>query len=33
MSAEKLRKALVLGENVCIEFKRSGNGIESDTYE
>ena len=33
MSIEKLGKSRVIGENVCIEFKRCGNGIESDTYE
>jgi len=33
MSFEKLEKARSIGENVCIEFKRCGNGIENDTYE
>ena len=33
MIVEKLRKALIVGENICVEFKRCGNGIESDTYE
>ena len=33
MSAEKLSKARVIGENACIEFKRCGGKIENDIYE
>ncbi len=33
MTPERIRKLLALGENIAIEFKRCGNGIESDTYE
>ena len=33
MTEEKLISVLELGENTAVEFKRCGNGIESDTYE
>lgn len=33
MTVEKLTSVLELGENTAVEFKRCGNGIESDTYE
>ncbi|MDR3121951.1 MAG: putative DNA binding domain-containing protein, partial [Clostridiales bacterium] len=33
MSVQKLNNARIAGENVCIEFKRCGAGIEADTYE
>jgi len=33
MSVEKLEKAIFLGENIAIEFKRCGGNIEGDTYE
>jgi len=33
MSVGRLEKALFLGENIAIEFKRCGGNIESDTYE
>jgi len=33
MSVERLEKAIFLGENIAIEFKRCGGNIEGDTYE
>lgn len=33
MNIDILRKILEIGETVAVEFKRCGNGIESDTYE
>ena len=33
MTTERVSELLKLGENIAIEFKRCGNGIESDTYE
>lgn len=33
MDLARLRSILTIGENAAIEFKRCGNGIESDTYE
>lgn len=33
MNKEKLNSLLTIGENVAVEFKRCGNGIESDVYE
>lgn len=33
MDINAIKSILTLGENVAIEFKRCGNGIESDTYE
>ena len=33
MTDERLETLLELGENIAVEFKRCGNGIESDTYE
>lgn len=33
MDKEILRSTLKIGETVAVEFKRCGNGIESDTYE
>ena len=33
MVPERIRQLLTLGENIAIEFKRCGNGIEHDTYE
>lgn len=33
MNHETLRSILKIGETVAVEFKRCGNGIESDTYE
>lgn len=33
MTYEQIRKIIETGENIGIEFKRCGNGIESDTYE
>ncbi|MCL2004391.1 MAG: ATP-binding protein [Oscillospiraceae bacterium] len=33
MNNEKLKNVFAVGETVAVEFKRCGNGIESDTYE
>jgi ATP-dependent DNA helicase RecG len=33
MNIKTLQSILAIGENVAVEFKRCGNGIESDTYE
>ena len=33
MDNQKLRSILRLGENIAVEFKRCGNGIENDVYE
>ena len=33
MTPERIRQLLLLGENIAIEFKRCGNGIDADTYE
>lgn len=33
MTNDRLQELLNLGENIAIEFKRCGNGIESDTYQ
>ena len=33
MDLNKLNTILTIGENIAVEFKRCGNGIESDTYE
>ncbi|MDO5422332.1 MAG: putative DNA binding domain-containing protein [Eubacteriales bacterium] len=33
MDLKELHSILTIGENVAVEFKRCGNGIESDTYE
>ena len=33
MNNDKLKNILAIGETVAVEFKRCGNGIESDTYE
>ena len=33
MTPERINRLLRLGENIAIEFKRCGNGIETDTYE
>ena len=33
MTSEGIQKLLLLGENIAIEFKRCGNGIDADTYE
>ncbi|MBP5640051.1 MAG: putative DNA binding domain-containing protein [Victivallales bacterium] len=33
MTPERIAQLLRLGENIAIEFKRCGNGIEADTYE
>ena len=33
MTYEQIRKIIETGENIGTEFKRCGNGIESDTYE
>lgn len=33
MDLKELQSMLTIGENVAVEFKRCGNGIESDTYE
>lgn len=33
MDTKKLKVILEIGETVTVEFKRCGNGIESDTYE
>lgn len=33
MDVSTLQSILTIGETVAVEFKRCGNGIESDTYE
>lgn len=33
MTLEKIQSMLITGENIAIEFKRCGNGIEQDVYE
>ncbi|MCM1159581.1 MAG: ATP-binding protein [Ruminococcus flavefaciens] len=33
MDLATIQSMLTIGENVAVEFKRCGNGIESDTYE
>lgn len=33
MTTQRIKEMLDLGENIKIEFKRAGNGIENDTYE
>ena len=33
MNSERLNNILKIGETVAVEFKRCGNGIESDVYE
>lgn len=33
MNREAINSILTIGETVAVEFKRCGNGIESDTYE
>ena len=33
MEASAILKYLTLGENVCVEFKRGGNGFEDDSYD
>lgn len=33
MNLEQIKSLLKIGENIGVEFKRCGNGIESDTYE
>ncbi len=33
MNNETIRSMLTIGETVAVEFKRCGNGIETDTYE
>lgn len=33
MTADRIKSLLNIGENIAIEFKRCGNGIESDVYE
>ena len=33
MDLSTLRSILTIGESIAVEFKRCGNGIESDTYE
>ena len=33
MTPERISQLLALGENIAIEFKRCGNGIDADTYE
>ena len=33
MNREAINSILIIGETVAVEFKRCGNGIESDTYE
>ena len=33
MDLNKLQTIFTIGETVAVEFKRCGNGIESDTYE
>jgi len=33
MEQERFKEILEIGETIRVEFKRCGNGIESDTYE
>lgn len=33
MDLKTLKSVLEIGETIAVEFKRCGNGIESDTYE
>ncbi len=33
MTLDKLQSMLTTGENVAVEFKRCGNGIEQDVYQ
>ena len=33
MDTKRFEEILSLGETICTEFKRCGNGIESDVYE
>lgn len=33
METKRFEEILSLGETICIEFKRCGNGVESDVYE
>ncbi len=33
MDIQTLKNMLTIGENVCIEFKRGGNGFEKDAYQ
>jgi ATP-dependent DNA helicase RecG len=33
MNTDRLRSLFAVGETIAVEFKRCGNGIESDTYE
>lgn len=33
MELKEFQSILTIGETVAVEFKRCGNGIESDTYE
>ncbi len=33
MDLKTLQSILTIGETVAVEFKRCGNGIETDTYE
>lgn len=33
MDAKAMKLILAVGETVAVEFKRGGNGVESDTYE
>ena len=33
MDLKEFQSILTIGETVAVEFKRCGNGIESDTYE
>lgn len=33
MDTKIIKSIIEIGENVAVEFKRCGNGIESDTYE
>ncbi len=33
MDLSTLQSVLTIGETIAVEFKRCGNGIESDTYE
>ena len=33
MDAEAIKTMLKIGENIAVEFKRCGNGIEHDVYE
>lgn len=33
MNTKRFKEILSLGETICIEFKRCGNGVEADVYE